>query len=42
MEDIQGQMRHSRVSTTPDIYVHHIPESRRRAVEKLPVLVMVQ
>ena len=37
MKDIQGQMRHSRISTTMDIYVQDIPESRRRAVEKLPV-----
>ena len=33
MKDIQGQMRHSRMSTTADIYVQDIPESRRRAVE---------
>jgi integrase len=37
MKDIQGQMRHSRIATTMDIYVQDIPESRRRAVEKLPV-----
>jgi len=37
MKDIQGQMRHSRISTTMDIYVQDIPESRRRSVEKLPV-----
>jgi integrase len=37
MKDIQGQLRHSRISTTMDIYVQDIPESRRRAVEKLPV-----
>jgi integrase len=42
MKDIQGQMRHSRISTTMDIYVQDIPESRRRAVEKLPVPTTVQ
>jgi len=42
MKDIQGQMRHSRISTTMDFYVQDIPESRRRAVENLPVPAMVQ
>lgn len=42
MKDIQGQMRHSRMSTTADIYVQDIPESRRRAVEKLPLPTLVQ
>lgn len=42
MKDIQGQMRHSRISTTMDIYVQDIPESRRRAVEKLPLPTTVQ
>src|SRR5215472_1574005 len=42
MKDIQGQMRHSRISTTMDIYVQDIPESRRRAVEKLPAPATVQ
>lgn len=42
MKDIQGQMRHSRMSTTADIYVQDIPESRRRAVERLPLPTTVQ
>jgi integrase len=42
MKDIQGQMRHSKLPTTMDIYVQDIPESRRRAVEKLPMPTMVQ
>jgi integrase len=42
MKDIQGQLRHSRLSTTMDIYVQDIPESRRRAVDKLPVPALVQ
>jgi integrase len=42
MKDIQGQMRHSRMSTTADIYVQDIPESRRSAVERLPLPTLVQ
>ena len=42
MKDIQGQMRHSRISTTMDIYVQDIPESRRKAVDKLPIPARVQ
>jgi integrase len=32
---IQGQMRHSRISTTMDIYRQFVPSSQRRAVAKL-------
>jgi hypothetical protein len=32
---IQGQMRHSRISTTMDIYRQFVPSSQRRAVTKL-------
>jgi integrase len=35
MKDIQGQMRHAQISTTANIYVQDIPESRRRAVDRL-------
>jgi len=42
MKDIQGQMRHSRIGTTMDTYVQDIPESRRQAVERLPVPALVQ
>ncbi len=42
MKDIQGQLRHSRLGTTMDIYVQDIPESRRRAVDLLPVPTLVQ
>ena len=35
MKDIQGQMRHAHFPTTANIYVQDIPESRRRAVDKL-------
>jgi integrase len=37
-KDIQGQMRHSRISTTMDIYTQFVPESQRRAVDKLTEL----
>ncbi len=42
MKDIQGQLPHSRISTTMDIYAQDIPESRRKAVERLPVPERVQ
>jgi len=35
VKDAQAQMRHSRASTTLDIYQQFVPESQRRAVEKL-------
>jgi integrase len=34
-KDVQFQMRHSRISTTMDIYAQHVPESQRRAVAKM-------
>jgi len=34
-KDVQGQMRHSRISTTMDIYAQHVPDSQRRAVAKM-------
>jgi integrase len=34
-KDVQGQMRHSRISTTMDIYAQIVPASQRRALEKL-------
>jgi len=33
-KDVQGQMRHSRIQTTLDIYAQFVPESQRRAIEK--------
>lgn len=39
VKDTQALMRHSRVSTTMDIYVQDVPESQRRAVNKLSNLV---
>lgn len=38
-KDVQGQMRHSRISTTMDIYVQHVPESQRRAVGLMAAMV---
>jgi integrase len=34
-KDIQGQMRHSRISTTMDIYAQFVPEGQKRAARKL-------
>jgi integrase len=38
VKDAQAQMRHSRASTTLDIYQQFVPESQRRAVDKLMLL----
>jgi len=38
VKDAQAQMRHSRASTTLDIYQQFVPESQRRAVDKLTAL----
>ena len=38
VKDAQGQMRHSRASTTLDIYQQFVPESQRRVVDKLTTL----
>lgn len=38
VKDAQAQMRHSRASTTLDIYQQFVPESQRRAVDKLTSL----
>jgi len=34
-KSVQGQMRHSRIATTMDIYAQIVPASQRRALEKL-------
>jgi integrase len=39
VKDAQAQMRHSRSSTTLDIYQQFVPESQQRAVDKLSSLV---
>jgi len=38
-KDVQGQMRHSRIATTMDIYAQFVPESQRRAVDKMTAMV---
>jgi integrase len=38
VKDAQGQMRHSRASTTLDIYEQFVPESQQRVVDKLSSL----
>jgi len=35
VKDAQAQMRQSRASTTLDIYEQFVPESQKRAVERL-------
>jgi hypothetical protein len=35
VKDAQGILRHSRASTTQDVYQQVVPESQRRAVRKL-------
>ena len=43
VKDAQAQMRHSRASTTMDIYQQFVPESQQRVVDKLSSLsTMVQ
>ncbi len=39
VKDAQALMRHSRASTTLDIYQQFVPESQRRVVERLGSLV---
>jgi integrase len=39
VKDTQALMRHSRASTTMDIYVQDVPESQRSAVNKLSTLI---
>ncbi len=34
-KSVQGQMRHSRISTTMDIYAQIVPTSQRRALQQL-------
>ncbi|MGA7549539.1 MAG: tyrosine-type recombinase/integrase [Candidatus Sulfotelmatobacter sp.] len=38
-KDVHGQMRHSRISTTMDIYAQIVPESQRRALAKMSAMV---
>jgi integrase len=38
VKDAQAQMRHSRASTTLDIYQQFVPESQQKAVDRLTAL----
>jgi integrase len=38
-KDVQGQMRHSRIATTMDIYAQFVPESQQRAIGKMAAMV---
>jgi hypothetical protein len=38
-KDVQGQMRHSRISTTMDIYAQVVPDSQWRALAKISAMV---
>jgi integrase len=38
-KDVQGQMRHSRIQTTLDVYAQFVPESQRRAIEKTGAMI---
>jgi integrase len=42
IKDAQAQMRHSRASTTMDIYQQFVPESQRRVVDRLTSLTQSQ
>ena len=42
VKDAQAQMRHSRASTTMDIYQQFVPESQRRVVDRLTSLTQSQ
>jgi site-specific recombinase XerD len=34
-KSVQGQMRHSRISTTMDIYAQFVPEGQKQAIQRL-------
>jgi integrase len=38
-KSVQGQMRHSRISTTMDIYAQFVPEGQKQAVRQLRAFV---
>jgi len=41
-KSVQGQMRHSRISTTMDIYAQFVPEGQKKAARKLTEYVVEQ
>jgi integrase len=38
-KDVQGNMRHSRIQTTLDIYAQFVPASQRKAIEQTSKMV---
>jgi len=38
-KDVQGQMRHSKISSTMDVYAQFVAESQRRAIGKMSAMV---
>jgi hypothetical protein len=42
VKDAQGQMRHSRASTTLDIYQQFVPQSQRQVVNRLSTIGTIQ
>jgi integrase len=38
VKDVQGQMRHSNVQTTLDVYAQFVPESARRAIDQTRIM----
>jgi integrase len=38
-KDVQGQMRHSRLATTMDVYAQFVPESQRRAINQVSAMI---
>ncbi len=38
IKDVQAHLRHSRATTTLDVYIQEIPESVREAVESLDLV----
>ena len=40
LKAVQGQMRHSRISTTMDIYAQFVPDSQQRAVTQMAEMVV--
>ena len=41
-KDVQGQMRHSNIETTMDIYAQFVPETQRKAVDQMAAMVIAR
>jgi integrase len=42
MKDAQAIMRHKHIKTTAEVYMDHIPESVRKAIQRLPALLRLR